>query len=58
MFSISADGQVTRDRSRFSGLIAALLPEIRDFWGLNLDSRVAVLLIPDLLASVLAPMIR
>lgn len=58
MFSISATGQLTRDTSRFAGLVEASLPEIRDFWGLNPESRVEALSIPDLIASVSAPTTR
>ena len=42
----------------FSGLIAAVLPKVKDLWGLNLDAREAALLIPDLVAFALAPTTR
>ena len=58
MFSIGSDGRIKRDRSKFAKLIEASLPAVRDFKGLQPQAHIAALLIPDLIASSLAPATR
>ena len=58
MFSVGADGRVTRDGSRFDGLVEAILPRVQDFEELQPEARVAALLLPDLISSSLAPTTR
>ena len=45
---------MTRDDLRFYAIMAANITELQDIWGLCEDSRIAALLIPDLVALALA----
>ena len=58
MFSVGADGRVTHDGSRFTGLVEASLLRAWDFEELRPEARVAALLLPDLISSSLAPTTR
>ena len=58
MFSIGSDGRISRDDSRFASLVDASVPNVRDFQDLQPKARMAAHLIPDLIASSLAPTTR
>ena len=58
MFLIGSEGRILRDDSRFASLVDASIPNVRDFQDLQPQACVAALLIPDLIASSLAPTTR